>query len=318
MHPLTHHEIVGLVGPFARRGRHVDLAASDRMARKLMFRALEHAADGATLPAYREQLQLDNATPGVHRLTRTLTLADGIASTLIAEGPDPDVLLARVEAIRHDLQLKPGPGFTIAYSHRLADAATMRFVQGRVRVAGLTVGLARDGDGDRHAELTMTTTRDDPLVLPDDLVAVLGWDWTRLDAWTDRAARRWTAGVRLRGRGDAARHDAERKLERVATLLATTLSEPPARFHERQRAARWLFAFRRSIPLQVCALLIVGALFFTKAGLSQDSVIRMLIFNAPPLLLVAFFCLREPPRIEWPTWPRRAMADTWRPSPTGR
>jgi hypothetical protein len=318
MHPLTHHEIVGLVGPFARRGRHVDLAASDRMARRLVFRPVEHAPEVAALPEYRELLQLDSATPGVHRLTRTLTLVDGVQATLIAEGPDPDVLLARIEAVPHTLQLRPGPGFTIANSHRLQDANTPQFVRGTVRVAGLTVVLDRGSADDRYGELAMTTTLDDPLVLPDDLVAVLGWDWTRLDAWTDRMARRWTAGVRLRGRGTAASRDAEGKLDRVATLLATTLSEPPARFHERQRAARWLFAFRRSIPLQVCAFLILGALLFTKAGLSQDSAIRMLIFNAPPLMLVALFCLREPPRIEWPTWPRRPTATSWRSMPMDR
>jgi hypothetical protein len=38
----------------------------------------------------------------------------------------------------------------------------------------------------------------------------------------------------------------------------------------------------------------------------------MLIFNAPPLLMVAFFCMREMPRIEIPPWPRRSRATAWR------
>jgi hypothetical protein len=38
----------------------------------------------------------------------------------------------------------------------------------------------------------------------------------------------------------------------------------------------------------------------------------MLIFNAPPLLMVAFFCMREMPRIEIPPWPRRSRAPGWR------
>ena len=311
MAPLTHHEIVGLVGAFARRGRQVDLAASDRMARRLVFRAVDHAAPG---PAHREVLRLDCADPAVHRLTRTLTLVDDVDAVLVVEGPDPGVLLEQVDAVPHERQLHAASGSTIACSHRLTDRGTLRFTRGTARVAGLTIVLARDDDGDRHATLTLTSALDDPLALPDDLVAVLGRDWSRLDGWTDRNAHRWTASVRLRGRGAAADADAERKLAAVTALVATTLSEAPARFHERQRTARWLFAFRRSVPLQVCVYLILGALLFTKAGLSQDSIVRMLIFNAPPLMLVALFCLREPPRIEWPTWPRRPAADAWRPT----
>ena len=35
--PLTHHEILGLVEAFSRSGRQVDLTASDRAARRLVF-----------------------------------------------------------------------------------------------------------------------------------------------------------------------------------------------------------------------------------------------------------------------------------------
>jgi hypothetical protein len=305
MPPLTHHEILGLVGPFARRGRHVDLAASDRMARRLVFRDVAH--DAAV-----ESLQLDIAMPGLHRLTRTLTLADGVQSVLVAEGPEPDALLASVEGIAHARQLRAHPGFTVALSHRLLGRDTLRLTHGKARVAGVTVELAMETDGGRHADVSLTTSLDDPLVLPDDLLAVLGWDWSRLDPRTDRSMRRWSASVRLRGSGRARDDDAEGRLARAAAHVATTLAEPPPSFHDRWQAARWRFAFRRAIPLSVCGLLIVGALLFTKAGLSQDSVVRMLIFNAPPLMLVAFFCLREPPRIEWPARPRRTTAVSWR------
>ena len=303
--PLTHHEILGLVGPFARRGRHVDLAASDRMARQLVFRPLAH--DAAV-----ESLQLDIATPGLHRVTRTLTLADGLQSTLVAEGPDADALLAWIDGIPHTRQLRAEPDYTVALSHRLKAPDTLQFTHGSVRVAGVGVRLTMESDGGRHAEVSLTTSLEDPLVLPDDLLAVLGWNWSRLDPRTDRSMRRWTGSVRLRGPGRTIGDDAERQLARAAAHVATTLSEPPSSFHDRWHRARWLFAFRRAIPLGVCGLLIAGALLFTKAGLSQDSVVRMLIFNAPPLMLVAFFCLREPPRIEWPVRPRRMTATTWR------
>ena len=52
--PLSHHDVLTLVAPFSRRGRPIDLAASDRGARKLLFRPVEHpAADGR--PALRER-----------------------------------------------------------------------------------------------------------------------------------------------------------------------------------------------------------------------------------------------------------------------
>ena len=48
--PLTHHDILELAAPFSRRERHVDLAASDRMQRTLLFKPLEHPGDGGRQP----------------------------------------------------------------------------------------------------------------------------------------------------------------------------------------------------------------------------------------------------------------------------
>ena len=44
--------------------------------------------------------------------------------------------------------------------------------------------------------------------------------------------------------------------------------------------------------------------------------IRMLMFHSPPLLLIAFFCMRELPRIEIPPLPRRSFALRWLPAAT--
>jgi len=99
MAPLTHHDILELVPPFARAGRHVDLAASDRAARRIAFRPVEHGAgttDGAPL---RETLVLESFGTGTFELTRTLTAPDGLRATLQAMGPDPGVLLAQVAAV---------------------------------------------------------------------------------------------------------------------------------------------------------------------------------------------------------------------------
>jgi hypothetical protein len=50
--PLTHHQIIELVEPFSRQGLHIDLAASDRLQRRLRFRSIEPAGQ----PAHRETL----------------------------------------------------------------------------------------------------------------------------------------------------------------------------------------------------------------------------------------------------------------------
>ena len=44
--PLTHHDILALAEPFARRGRRVDLAASDRIARRVVFQEMQRISIG--------------------------------------------------------------------------------------------------------------------------------------------------------------------------------------------------------------------------------------------------------------------------------
>ena len=89
--PLTHHQILALVAPFSRSGRHVDLAASDRMARRVAFKAVAHGA-------ITETLLLDNPSEGRFKLTRVLTVQGGLQARLTAEGSEPAALLARVDA----------------------------------------------------------------------------------------------------------------------------------------------------------------------------------------------------------------------------
>jgi hypothetical protein len=65
------------------------------------------------------------------------------------------------------------------------------------------------------------------------------------------------------------------------------------------------------VPALVCVVLIGGSIALARLDLAQDSVVRMLLFNAPPLLLIAAFCLRETPRIEIPPLPRASRAASW-------
>ncbi len=69
------------------------------------------------------------------------------------------------------------------------------------------------------------------------------------------------------------------------------------------------------MPLTAVVALVGAAALFPSLGLSRESPVWMLIFNAPPLLLALFFSLREMPRITLPRAPRRVRDDAWRPMP---
>jgi hypothetical protein len=331
-HPLTHHEILRWVGPFTRRGRHVDLAASDRIARRLVFRSIGHdgvMVDGASLPGLRETLQLESLDDDSFRLTRVLSLDNGLSASLQTEGPDPGELLARIEAVPVECPFRVGPGYVIAQSHRMdggrlpspdrpsgADIAKEPLVltRGIARIGALMLTLVPPTVRGMSADLTLTAPLGEAMTLPDDLLAVLGRDWSRLG----EAGEGWRSSLRLRGDERARSRDAEAKLVQAATHLARCLEEPPARFHERHVAARWRVYAWRSVPLLACAALVLAAASVPKLNLADNSPWRMLIFNAPPLLLILVFCLRELPRIELPPWPRPATAATWRNGPTAK
>lgn len=323
--PLTHHEILALVEPFARRGVRVDLAASDRFARRIAFRAVERAADAsAGLPALSESMALEpRADADGWRLLRTLAAPDGLASTLTVSGGEPGALLAAADAVDARRQLDAGAGWTLAVEQRLdlakgavdpssaaAVAAALVPVRGTARTHGVELTMKIPTVGGISADIAIAIADDDPIELPDDLLAVLGRAWGRLD----RSGRGWTSHVGLSGGGTARLRDAEAKLRTMAAHVARTLSEPPARYHARLRGARWRTAARRTVPLAACVALIAAAAAVPSLGIARESPVWMLIFNAPPLLLVGFFCLREMPRIEWPRAPRALDAPSWRPA----
>ena len=338
--PLTHHEILALVEPFARRGRRVDLAASDRVARRIAFRPVGHAAR-EHVPAHRETLSLAQQPAGGWQLVRTLEAADdGPVARLQVSGPEPGVLLARIEAVDAAHQLVRGAGWVLAMEHRLEGAApvadepaAMAAARGVIHAGGLVmtmkvptvsgisaeIAIVRDvrvgGSAAQHDTgedaLAHRDRAPPPADLPDDLLEVLGRGWARLDAGPSG----WTSHAGLGGRGVARYRDAEARLRRAAAHLARTLSEPPARYAERLRGARWSVAARRSVPLTAVVALVAAAALFPSLGLSRESPVWMLIFNAPPLLLALFFSLREMPRITLPRAPRRGRDDAWRPLP---
>ena len=313
LQPMTHHEILGLVGPFARSGRHVDLATSDRLARRLVFRPVERVLASRSSPVH-EVLVLENPAAGAFRLHRQLRTDDGIEAELIATGTEPGSLLHAVDAVPPHTQIVDRGGVTVARSYRL-DAGDGRASHGGAGILtramadihGLRASMVVPSQKGSRGELELGTTSGVSADLPEDLLAVLGRRFSPLLARESV----WRGMARLRGRGSARSRDAEEAFDQLIDHLAVTLAEAPGRFHERFVAARWIVVLRRLAPILVSIALICGVLALPRLGMAENSIYRMLLFNAPPLMLVLVFSMRELPRFEIPPMPRRSAAASW-------
>ena len=318
MHPLTHHEILGLVAPFTRRGMQVDLGASRRLERQLLFRPAERGLEALPGVVLRETVELADLGDSRYRLTRRLAPDDGPVAQLRAEGGDPAVLLGQIEAVPPARQFHAGPGFLVAYAHEVSqtplaasdDVSALHLVvkAAEIRSGGLSVTIDPTSVSGTLADVEIAATGGAAFDLPADLLAVLGWRWTRL---TERD-RGYSCRLRIRGREPARSARIEQRVEAAALHLAVTLAEPPARFHERRVLARWGVFVRRAVPALACVAIIVAAALVPKLHLPEGSGLRAVIFNSPPILMMLFFCLHEVPTIEIPPVPRRSTALTWR------
>jgi hypothetical protein len=177
--PLTHHEILALVEPFVHAGLAPDLAASDRAARRVAFRARAVAPQG--LPELPPQLAaqpltecwgLDASEPGELALWRELAWPQGPAARLEGRCPDgsPAGLAALLEAM---LGVPPGRLFVLApagsggaalgaLTQRLAlpgepgraePALVLKAAQ--AQVGGLTLRMSLSGVGGYPAEIEL-------------------------------------------------------------------------------------------------------------------------------------------------------------------
>jgi hypothetical protein len=248
-------------------------------------------------------------------LTRTLAIACGLKATVQVLGPEPGLLLEQVRTIEPRRQFRCGPGYVLALSYELYPPAA-----GCVRtLAVLTRGVARLDDGltlvmtlsavrGVAADLTLESPLGEARSLPEDLLAVLGWDWARLIVNRDE----WKSKLRLRGDNARRTARAERALERAAGHLVQTLGEPPPRFHERWRAARWGVFVRRALPVLTVLSVIAAALVLPRVPIQERPGLVTLIFHVPIALIALSFSLQELPQFEIPPVPRRSTATSWR------
>ncbi|QDL96214.1 hypothetical protein FLL57_02360 [Rhodopseudomonas palustris] len=315
--PFTHHEILSLVQPFTRRGYQVDLAASDRLARRLLFKPLIHNEAGCGGIDATELLQLDNPRPGLNQLTRTLTLDDGLTATLETQGGDLDILLQRIEHVLPQQQFRSVESTLVALSYRLtpdngrqvAGTANRVLLRGEAEIAGFRVILRGAPVRGYPAEIDIIPSTPG-VALPEDLLAVIGWAWSPLR----KSKAGFTGKIRVRGQEPELSRRVEAALEKTVAHLARTLTRPPAAYYETLRGARWTVTFRRGIPALFFGGLIAGAASLTLIDVPQDSIFNLLLMGAPPLLMFGAFGMRETPSLEIPPLPRRWKA-TWLPEP---
>lgn len=308
--PLTHHDMLALAEPLARRGIAVDLAASDRLARRIAFRARELDASAQGLGRLRDALMLERLSTGTLRLVRTVSPAQGPEATVEAMGMKSAELLDLVEAVPVPVLLRHGEGFRLA-RHQVIGPGGRVFARGVARLDGLELTMTVSPVRGVAADLRLVQTGPVAFALPEDLLAVLGWDWTRL--LPERGG--WRTRLRLRGGSERRTRAGESALDRAAEHLAHTLAEPPERFHRRHRGARLFAMFRRSIPLLTPLALVITVLSLPRFDV-EASPLWVLLYHVPTLLIALAFLLQELPAFEIPPWPRPRRDPSWRISPT--
>jgi hypothetical protein len=316
--PLTHHDILSLAEPFSRGGRQVDLAASDRAKRHLAFKPTRHADSGPQVPALTETLLLEVLDSGNFRLTRTLTHASGLQAQLRAVGPKRDQLLADVDAVPPLSQFRFLPtaadrvAGAVAISLRLEPGAgsplsRSAVTQGRVELDGLVLTMEVSAVRGIAAELRLEGAVAACNDLPQDLLAVQGWNWTRLA----RDARGWHSRVRLRGKEPLRSERALARLDEVAAHLSRTLAEAPSKYHARHRRARWGVVLRRGIPMLTLVLLAAGLWGVSRLAVGSETGAWVLLLHVPTAMLAIGFSLQEMAQFEFPPLPRPMEAPAW-------
>jgi len=297
------------------------MAASRRAERELHFQPVDHAPATADTPPIREELILVIPERGDYRLVRRLTRLTSADSPepaiLTVSGRDAGMLLDQVDRFPVERHFPTHAGIVLQRSYRLVsrdgqDGAGDPIWDTRLIDAVAEFGAVRlDVDAGIRSlpvKIRISARSGQRLVVPRDLLAVLGWPWRPLVGYTSH----WRSSIRVPKREPQRTSDIEHKLERTVCHLAETLAQPPAQFHRRHLQGRWRAALQNGIPLFAALGLIGGALALTQMPIENEAVFQMLAFYVPPLMLLLFFLgFDDLPSIEIPRVPRELPQDSW-------
>jgi hypothetical protein len=162
------------------------------------------------------------------------------------------------------------------------------------------------------AKIRISSSATEAIDLPDDLLAVLGGDWRRLESIDGG----WTTTMRVRGRGPQRSTRSEANVERAVSHVAQTLTQPPRRYHEGRTLSRWWVQIRNALPLFFWAAVTLAILYLSFVSTSWVAG----TLAATPFLA---FLLLGLPFLEWsklslPQRPRRSNAASWWHPPDDR
>jgi hypothetical protein len=319
MTPLSHHEIVTLVAPFAGLGRHVDLKASNRLERRLVFKSIDHPAASSVVGPLTEELVLESPEEGAFQLTRTLTSSEGLAASLSASGPDPGALLQRIERVPLSRHFTRTPDFTIAFSYRLApgmagtDDSRAR-VQPLLTKASATLEMVNVGFdfsplNDRRVPLEIRPKEDAVSALPSDFLTLLGSPWDRIE----RDTKGWRGRLYVPKAEPARTAFGERNVTEMVIHLVNALEASPTEFHHRYLKQRRRVLMRGVLTmLGVLAAMAVSPLILVVAP-DQPLLTTLASFWFPAVVFSLPFIASRVAFIT-PSWPRPLPATAWRPS----
>jgi hypothetical protein len=333
--PLTHHDILVLAEPFTRRGRHVDLAASDRLERCLLFKPTEHSGTPDEFSTLIERLLLENPGRSHFRLTRTLTDESGRVATLRVDGPDPKTLIEAIDAVPPERQFPTLGGLRVACSYRIEASRIeptrigpggqiaaeegashppvnqLTLVRAVTDLDGMAIILdPRVGYG-MPAEISLEVPRERAIALPADLLTVLGEAWRPLR----RVENGWRGHLRIPGQEPARTADVEAKLAKTLVHLVETLRAPPAEFDRKWRRERWQAVAHRILGLLTVVVLLVAAPAILLANTAEGSPLRVLSFALPALVMLILLSRHEAPMTKMPPLPRPLPDTAWDPAP---
>lgn len=309
--PLTHHEIMGLMGPFSRRQHRLDLERSDRARRHLSFHPEPiDAADEH--PALTSTLRLELPSFGrPRRLVRTLA-GEGLggAATMTVEGQDLEVMLAAMDRVTPARQVVCRNDMVLIRSYRMAgDDLALTLVAGQAIFDGLALNVS-EVDRSVVYQLDLTSADERPLQLPQDFFAVLGPNWRPTKAQRGQVA--WRAGVRPPLREPARTPALEQQLTQAVAHCRRTFAMAPTQFHRTFAAARWRVVAQRLMPLLFTLAGFSGAVGLALV-LPKTPLWHMVMSQVPIVLLCTVSLLKEPPKLELPPLPGPLPASAWEP-----
>ena len=308
--PLSHHEILTLVGPLARLGRRVDLDRSDRHERMLVFDERTHPEAPGLHPELVETLTLRTPRPGSFHLMRTLETDAGPTARAELWTRSVEDAVQAMEALPPAAQFRPFQGGWAAFHHALDPDSPPRILGAETEVAGRRLEVDAGGAAGLPADLRIASHPKGDAGFPDDLLAVLGRGWRLMR----RNQAGWKSTLQIPKREPRRSEEIEARFIRTAEHLAQVLSAPPEDFHPRFRRQRWTVLWWRSLWIQMGVLILaVSLLLFRSQTLEDSPWLRMWVQVAPVLLFVGtfFYSSRDVPVIEIPPIPGPRPFSRW-------